>query len=259
MDKNLVDKVCDRFFKFRLPLMQLINKASKFFYLGCLLLIILKWGGKIDKSQTISYLARSRQLLAKIIEYGRKQPPSLNPEVTAVPSIHETQPLAMKGGDPYIRALMRTITASEANVKRPYNVIYGGRYVEDLSRHPEVCVPIVAGPNIGQCTTAAGRYQMLDFTWDKQASRYHPRPSGIWRWKSYSFEAKYQDAVVHAWLSDPEVWHSNIPRLLREGEITTVLKLLSSTWTSLGYGIETNSMSRYLPQIYQNMLQEELS
>ncbi len=26
-----------------------------------------------------------------------------------------TQPLVMKGGDPYIRALMRTITASEAN------------------------------------------------------------------------------------------------------------------------------------------------
>jgi muramidase (phage lysozyme) len=50
----------------------------------------------------------------------------------------------------------------------------------------------------------------------------------------------------------------DIPQLLRQGEVTQVLQLLSGTWTSLGYGIETNSMSNYLPQIYQNMLQEEL-
>jgi muramidase (phage lysozyme) len=165
----------------------------------------------------------------------------------------------MEGGDPYIRALMRTITASEANVTRPYNVIYGGQYIEDLSQHPQVCVAIAAGPNVGQCSTAAGRYQMLDFTWDQQAERYHPKPSGFWRWKSYSFEAEYQDAVVHGWLSDSSVWGTNISQLLRQGEINQVLQLLSGTWTSLGYGIETNSMSGYLPQIYENMLQEELS
>ena len=43
----------------------------------------------------------------------------------------------MDNGDPYIRALMRTITASEANVSRPYHVIYGGRYVEELDEHPQ--------------------------------------------------------------------------------------------------------------------------
>jgi muramidase (phage lysozyme) len=174
-------------------------------------------------------------------------------------STQGTQPLAMKGGDPYIRALMRTITASEANVKQPYHVIYGERYVSDLSQHPELCVPIVAGPNVGNCTTAAGRYQLLNYTWYETAQRYHPNPSGILWWKTYSFEPEYQDAVIHAWLSDRQVWGADIAQLLRQGEIEKVLRLLSGTWTSLGYGIESNSMSKYLPQIYQNMLEEELS
>ncbi len=174
-------------------------------------------------------------------------------------TIRGTRPLAMKGGDPYIRALMRTITASEANVTRPYHVIYGNRYVDDLSRHPELCVPIVAGPNVGNCTTAAGRYQFLDYTWSEKAQKYHPRPSGLLWWKSYSFEPEYQDEVVHDWLSDSTAWGTDIPKLLREGKTKQVLRLLSGTWTSLGYGIETNSMSKYLPQIYQNMLAEELS
>ena len=238
--------------------MQLINKTTKFFYLACLILVLSQLRGNISKGQLRSYLSASQSILGKMSKYWQEKPVSINSTATNIPSIHRTQPLVMDGGDPYIRALMRTITASESNVKRPYHVIYGGRYIENLDSHPEVCVPIIAGPNIGKCTTAAGRYQMLDFTWDKQASKYHPNPSGIWRWRNYSFEAEYQDAVVHDWLSDRDAWETSIPQLLRQGEINQVLKLLSGTWTSLGYGIETNSMSNYLPQIYQNVLQEEL-
>ena len=36
------------------------------------------------------------------------------------------QPLVMEGGDPYIRALMRTISAAESNTSDPYHVLYGG-------------------------------------------------------------------------------------------------------------------------------------
>jgi muramidase (phage lysozyme) len=164
----------------------------------------------------------------------------------------------MKGGDPYIRALMRTISASEANDRRPYSIIYGGAHVSDLSHHPNRCVPIVKGPNIKNCTTAAGRYQMLNTTWDEKAQRYHPQPSGFMFWKSYSFEPEFQDAVVHAWLSDSRVWGVDISSLLQQGKVNQVLRLLSGTWTSLGYGIENNSMSRKLPTIYQKVLQEEL-
>jgi muramidase (phage lysozyme) len=168
------------------------------------------------------------------------------------------QPLAMTGGDPYIRALMRTITASESNVAKSYYVLYGGKYVDDLSKHPEQCMPILTGPNIGQCSTAAGRYQFLNTTWYEKARQYHPKPSGVLWWKNYSFEPEYQDKVVYAWLNDKSVWGVNISQKLQQGKIEAVLKLLSPTWTSLGYGIETNSMSPHLSRIYQKMLTEEL-
>ena len=236
--------------------MQLGDRAKTLFYLCCLVLLLFTIK-KIDKSQIGFFWHGSQELLTKVSEYWHSPSTSLPNDVT--PNLHGTQPLVMKGGDPYIRALMRTITASESNVARPYHVLYGGKQIEDLSSHPQVCVPIVAGPNIGNCTTAAGRYQMLDFTWDRQARKYHPQPSGLWRWKTYSFEAEYQDAVVHSWLSDSNVWGTDISQLLRQGEIEQVLRILSGTWTSLGYGIETNSMSGYLPGIYQNMLVQELS
>jgi muramidase (phage lysozyme) len=161
--------------------------------------------------------------------------------------VYGTPPLVMKGGDPYIRALMRTITASEANDPQPYSLLYGGERVWDLSRHPERCVPIVAGPNVGNCTTAAGRYQFINTTWDKMAKRYHPGPSGFLFWKYYSFEPEYQDAVVYAWLSDKQAWGVDISNNCGKGKLNTVLRRLSGTWTSLGYGIEDNAMTGYLP------------
>ncbi|MCU0543469.1 MAG: glycoside hydrolase family protein [Oscillatoriaceae cyanobacterium Prado104] len=168
-------------------------------------------------------------------------------------------PLVMRGGDPYIRALMRTISASESNVSRPYHVVYGGKYILDLSRHPDWCVRIVNGPNRGKCTTAAGRYQFLSSTWKDKAKRYHPKPGNFVLWQDYSFEPEYQDAVVYAWLSDRKFWKADISEMLREERLTDVLRMLSGTWTSLGYGIETNSMSSSLPRVYRKMLQEELA
>ena len=191
---------------------------------------------------------------------NREKQPLPHSSSDSVPknSLDGTQPLIMKGGDPYIRALMRTITASEANDPKPYFLIYGGKYVSDLSNHPELCVPIVAGPNVGRCTTAAGRYQFINTTWYEKSKRYHPKVVNFLWWKSYSFEPEYQDAVVHSWLSDSQAWGVDISKLLRQGKIEEVLRLLSPTWTSLGYGIESNSMSKHLPNIYQRMLQEEL-
>ncbi len=177
----------------------------------------------------------------------------------AASQVSKSPPLAMKTGDPYIRALMRTISASESNVSRPYHVVYGGKYVLDLSRHPDWCVKIVNGPNRGKCTTAAGRYQFLTTTWKDKAKRYHPRPGNFLLWQDYSFEPEDQDAVVYAWLSDRKFWKADIPEMLRQEKLTEVLRMLSGTWTSLGYGIENNSMSSSLPKVYQKMLREELA
>lgn len=177
----------------------------------------------------------------------------------AASRVSKSPPLAMKTGDPYIRALMRTISASESNVSRPYHVVYGGKYILDLSRHPDWCVKIVNGPNLGKCTTAAGRYQFLTSTWKDKAKRYHARRADFLFWADYSFEPEYQDAVVYAWLSDRKFWKADIPEMLRQERLTDVLRMLSGTWTSLGYGIENNSMSSSLPKVYQKMLREELA
>lgn len=175
-----------------------------------------------------------------------------------IANIYYSPPLTMEGGNPYLRALMRTISASEASYLNPYHVIYGGKYVTDLSRHPNVCVAIVNGPNVGNCSTASGRYQFLNTTWAEKAKKYHPHPDKFLVWKEYSFEAEYQDIVLYNWLSDSQAWGINLATLLQQGKIDEVLKLLSPTWTSLGYGIEDNVITKHLPSIYQKMLKDEL-
>lgn len=175
-----------------------------------------------------------------------------------ISSIYGSPPLVMEGGDPYIRALMRTISFSESNYLNPYHVIYSGEYVNDLSKHPNICMTIVRGPNKGKCTTAAGRYQFLNTTWAEKAAKYHPHPSKFLLWKDYSFEPEYQDQVLYNWLMDSQAWEKDIRELLKKNKIDDVLRMLSPTWTSLGYGLEDNNMTKYLPKVYQKFLQEEL-
>lgn len=173
--------------------------------------------------------------------------------------VSHPEPLAMDGGDPYIRALMRTISAAESNISKPYHVLYGGQLVSQLNRHPNICIEIVAGPNQGHCTTAAGRYQFLTSTWQEKAQQYHPKSSSWFgTWGDYSFDAESQDLVVYHWLKDTSAWNLDIPTALRDGRLDEVLRRLSGTWTSLGYGIESNSMTARLPRIYDNLLKEEL-
>lgn len=186
---------------------------------------------------------------------GRPRPPQLQ----SLQPVAEPPPLAMQGGDPYLRALMRTISAAESNTAAPYHTLYGGQQIQDLSRHPDRCIKIVAGPNTGDCTTAAGRYQFLTTTWDRKAREYHPDPARWYQFgASHSFEPVFQDRVVYRWLSDRHAWGVDIPAMLRQGRLQEVLKILSGTWTSLGYGIEDNAMTPYLAQVYEAMLQQEL-
>lgn len=184
--------------------------------------------------------------------------PSLR-KIQEVVWVSHPEPLAMAGGDPYIRALMRTISAAESNTSRPYTVLYGGDSFSPGNRHPNRCIPITAGPNTGNCTTAAGRYQFLTQTWEEKAEKYHPRPPAWYdMWGEYSFDPESQDLVVYRWLRDERAWGFDLATALREDRLEDVLRRLSGTWTSLGYGIESNSMTARLPRIYRNLLAEEL-
>ncbi|MBD6615300.1 muramidase [Komarekiella sp. 'clone 1'] len=170
-----------------------------------------------------------------------------------------TPPLVMKGGDPYIRALMRTITASEALDSNPYTLLYGGKHFTDLSRHPNQCITIVSGPHKGECSTAAGRYQILTTTWQEKLKKYHHKFFNSSSANLESFEPQIQDKVVYAWLNDHHFWGVDIAVLLKQGKLNQVLQLLSGTWTSLGYGTENNQVTPLLSQVYQQVLAEELT
>lgn len=166
-------------------------------------------------------------------------------------------PLVMKGGDPHIRSLMRMISTSEANDAQPYSLIYGGSRAEKLDKHPSKCITINAGPNKGNCSTAAGRYQTINTTWYDIAERYQGKKI-CFMWKcQYSFAPLEQDKVVHAWLSDKKFWQMDIAQELRDKKVAVVRKKLSPTWTSLGYGIETNAQTSKLDQNFDQILQEE--
>jgi muramidase (phage lysozyme) len=168
--------------------------------------------------------------------------------------------LVMQGGDPHLRALMRTISAVESNVTRSYHVVHGGQFVDALDQHPNRCEPIRGGPNRGRCSTAAGRYQLLYSTWLEMAKRYHPDRDGAGRDPStLSFLALDQDVVVHAWLADRQFWRVDLAEMLRDGRLDDVLRRLSGTWTSLGYGIESHGMTQRLPRIYEEVLAHEMS
>jgi muramidase (phage lysozyme) len=202
--------------------------------------------------------------IGSISQCGKLSPPQISDrpiEQTQIPEeISQFLPLVMTDGDPYIRALMRMISASESNDARPYTLMYGGKHFDMLRRHPGQCIRIVNGPNIDKCSTAAGRYQMIDTTWERLSQRYHPQRGCVLFVFDcdYSFEPVYQDEVAHAWLSDPTAWNMNIPELLKAGKLEKVRRRLSSTWTSLGYGIETNTMTHRLAEMYQQFLSEEL-
>lgn len=199
----------------------------------------------------LGLLGGSALLFGVILGLNRPQPP-FDPVWSFKPA-----PLVKQGGDPYLRALMRTISVAESHSTRPYSLLYSGDHFSDLTRHPDQCIPIVAGPNIGNCTTAAGRYQFITTTWEEKAAQYHPK-SGHWFVNHLSFAPEFQDEVVYRWLGDPAAWGSDLSQLLRDGELASVLEILSPTWTSLGYGIEPNSMTALLPRVYEELLAEEL-
>jgi cation efflux system protein involved in nickel and cobalt tolerance len=171
----------------------------------------------------------------------------------------DVPPLVMFNGDPHIRALMRTISASESSGKNSYALLYGGDHVHDLSQHPNQCIPIKTNVNKGKCSTASGRYQFLTSTWIEKASKYHPNPSETPNGITYSFEPEYQDIVVYRWLKDHHQWNVDILTLLKKDRVEDALIELSDVWTSLGSGLEDNVMTPFLPKLYRKFLAEEFA
>lgn len=129
---------------------------------------------------------------------------------------------------PVARALLETIAGPES--KGDYNVIYGGGKFTDYADHPRQFVEITSGPNKGQYSSAAGKYQFLGSTWDDQAAKL-----GL-----TDFSPASQDAA--AWNLAQETYKAKTGRSLLAdldaGDTSRIPAALKGQWTSLPGGIE---------------------
>lgn len=142
------------------------------------------------------------------------------------------------------RALLETIAGPESAGN--YDIIYGGSRFQDFSDHPRQYITITSGPNKGQKSSAAGKYQFLGSTWDDQASRL-----GL-----TDFSPSNQDAA--AWNLAQEEYRRdtgrNLAADLEAGDLSRVAPSLRNQWTSMPGGIEQGISGDAFSTAYQRAL-----
>lgn len=119
-------------------------------------------------------------------------------------------------------AFLNAMSSTEASA---YNIMYGGETFSSYADHPRVAHVITEGPNKGQTSTAAGKYQFLATTWDRAA-----KALGL-----KDFSPKNQDRAAW-WLAEQD-YAANTGRDLMEdlkgGKYATIRAGLGSTWEGL--------------------------
>lgn len=148
---------------------------------------------------------------------------------------------------PEARALLDVIAGTES--AGAYNVLYGGGQFNDYAAHPNQYVQISSGPNAGQYTTAAGRYQFLTPTWQRIAQNY----------QLPDFSPNSQD--LGAWYDAQDVYHNQTGRDLQSdlaaGGATNMRRIsnaLRGEWTSLPGGIEQGQNQSQFERTYNAAL-----
>lgn len=160
----------------------------------------------------------------------RAQIDRLSTSTQAFANVPSGRTTANQSLDPSARELLDTIAGTEAP---DYNTLYGGRKIHDLSWHPGVDVPIMSGPNKGKTSSAFGRYQFLEPTWNAQARKLGLKDMSPESQDLAAFDlaaTTYSNKTGRNLLQD---WSSGNPNVRRN-----ILNSLSGVWTSLPGGIE---------------------
>lgn len=147
------------------------------------------------------------------------------------------------------KALLDTIASTEAS---SYNVMYGNRKFDSYADHPRQYHTIVSGPNKGQKTSAAGRYQFLVKTWDQQARKLNL--------KDFSPESQDIAAWDLAKTTYKQKTGEDLETALKSGnpdKIAEVGRVLNRTWTSLPGGPEQGQGSARMNRTFNRAMQRQ--
>jgi muramidase (phage lysozyme) len=132
-----------------------------------------------------------------------------------------------------------------------YNIRYGGAQFDGYDDHPRTHKTIKSGPNKGKTSSAAGRYQITETTWDNVIQPALNLPD---------FSPESQD--IAAWYLAQQDYRRKAGKdllgTLRSGDpdaIGNAAKKLSGTWTSLPGGIEQGTNTRRFLNAYNEAFQ----
>lgn len=119
--------------------------------------------------------------------------------------------------NPNVRKMLGVIASAEG-VKHGYYTMFGNERLSDLSKHPGILKEFTQTDGKKNKTSAAGRYQFLEPTWNGLAKQLGLK----------DFSPKSQDIAAVALLAQ----NGALPHVLK-GDIPTAVKKSGGTWASL--------------------------
>ena len=120
--------------------------------------------------------------------------------------------------DPRVRPVLDAIAMAEGTTEHGYNTMFGGGRIDDLSDHPRKKLPFTQTDGKRNYSSAAGKYQFLEGTWDDAANQL-----GL-----SDFSPANQDAAA-VFLID----RANALDSILNGDVDAAIDKLGAVWASL--------------------------